>query len=119
MVEGQFIEPKDFRCFIYTIREARFYYESHYQDEDDFSFYDVMEPREILEQQKMRPTLDLYPFTKNELIPAGEEGYVERTPSFEKVSALLVKECSLSKKRQTSGLKSVNPCLSKDIYRMR
>lgn len=98
IVEGQFVEPKEFRRFIYTIREARFYYESHYQDEDGFSFYDVMEPREILEQQEMRPTLDFYPFTKKEFIRAGEEGYVERTPSYKKVAALLMKECSLSKK---------------------
>ncbi|KPB05699.1 SEC-C metal-binding domain-containing protein [Bacillus sp. CHD6a] len=99
ILEEGLIEMMDFRRFLNTIHEARIYYEYYDHDENGFSHYEVIYPKMILEQQKMRPSLDFYPFTKKELILAGEEDYVERTPSFKKVSALLVRECSLSKKQ--------------------
>ncbi|MCG1021507.1 SEC-C metal-binding domain-containing protein [Sutcliffiella horikoshii] len=98
MIEEELVEMKDFRRFLYTIKEAELYYKSHYHDEHGFSHYEVMQPKMILEQQEMRPSQNFYPFTKKELLRAGEEGYVERTASFKKVSALLRKECSLSQK---------------------
>ncbi|WP_404429479.1 hypothetical protein [Sutcliffiella horikoshii] len=99
LLEDGLIDMKEFRRFLDTIHEARFYYEYYDHNETGFSHYEVMYPKMILEQQQLRPSLKFFPFTKKELIRAGEEDYVERTPSFKKVSALLVKECSLSKKK--------------------
>ncbi|TYS59915.1 hypothetical protein FZC74_07105 [Sutcliffiella horikoshii] len=97
-IENGLIDMKEFRRFLDTIFEAKTYYEYINHDENGFSHYEVMDPEMVLEQQKLRPHLNFYPFTKKQLICAGDEDYVERTPSFKKVSSLLVKECSLSKK---------------------
>ncbi|WP_226681997.1 SEC-C metal-binding domain-containing protein [Sutcliffiella horikoshii] len=98
LIENGLVDMKEFRRFLDTIFEAKTYYEYIVRDENGFSHYEVMDPEMIIEQQNLRPHINFYPFTKKQLIRAGDEDYVERTASFKKVSALLVKECSLSKK---------------------
>ena len=41
----------------------------------------VINDRELLDEQRSRPSVDYYPFTKRELLRAGVPGFVDRTPA--------------------------------------
>lgn len=45
----------------------------------------VIDEKEILEEQKSRPNIGYYPFTKNELLQAGKPGYTDKTPELNKL----------------------------------
>ncbi|MCM3768753.1 hypothetical protein [Neobacillus niacini] len=49
-----------------------------YADQYGYSFWEVMNPSAILKEQASRTEIDYYPFTKKQLIEAGETDYVEQ-----------------------------------------
>ena len=40
----------------------------------------VFDAKKIVEEHRMRPGVDYYPFTKNQLLIAGDQDYVDKTP---------------------------------------
>ncbi|NLL51803.1 MAG: zinc chelation protein SecC [Peptococcaceae bacterium] len=54
-------------------------------------FYDgrVIDPQAVIEEQKSRPDIDYYPFTKSQLLKAGEPGYIDKTPSMNNLMVFL------------------------------
>ncbi|MFZ3590581.1 YecA family protein [Bacillus sp. DJP31] len=60
---------------------------SHYYKQARFSpsgigleDYRVINGKKLMEEHKKRPTIDYYPFTKKQLLKAGDPSYFERTP---------------------------------------
>ncbi len=47
-------------------------------------------PEEVKQEHKMREDLDYYPFTYGQVMKAGEEDYIDKTPEFYKLSRFLV-----------------------------
>lgn len=50
----------------------------------------VENPEEIKQEHNMRENLDYYPLTYSQVMKAGQEDYVDKTPEFYKLSRLLV-----------------------------
>lgn len=57
----------------------------------------VIDERKILEEHKMRADVDYYPFTKKQLLIAGEPGYVEKNLAMNSFLSFLGKQYELSK----------------------
>ncbi|GGM42445.1 preprotein translocase subunit SecA [Paraliobacillus quinghaiensis] len=62
-----------------------------------FGFSDerVVDPHKILAEHAKRPSVPFYPFTKEQLLKAGEPGYVDRTPAMKKFIQFLIKQHDL------------------------
>lgn len=57
----------------------------------------VIDERKIMEEHKMRADVDYYPFTKKQLLIAGEPGYVEKNQTMNNFLSFLGKQYELSK----------------------
>jgi hypothetical protein len=65
------------------VYDASDYYEQIEIDEDALIYdYRVVDPASIRKEQASRHDLDFYPFTRQELLKAGESNYVERNSHF-------------------------------------
>ena len=56
----------------------------------------VFDAEKIVEEQKMRASVDYYPFAKQQLLKAGEPDYVDRTPSMNNFISFLLKHYNLN-----------------------
>lgn len=61
------------------LSEAASYYGQIRLGRDGYYNARVNDVKEVLKEHRARPDLPFYPFTKEELLKAGEEGYVDRT----------------------------------------
>ncbi|GAE31395.1 YecA family protein [Alkalihalobacillus hemicellulosilyticus] len=72
-----------------VIHDAINYHQELESTNDGFSHYLVDDIEVVLQEQKSRVGLDYYPFTKEQLLQAGEPEYVDRNESYQQfVSAL-------------------------------
>jgi len=76
---GQEIE---FLTYAEVIDDAMRYYREITWDENGYSNYRVFDASQVIAEQHARPTIDYYPFTKEQLLTAGEPGFVERNTSY-------------------------------------
>jgi hypothetical protein len=72
----------DLRNYLTVMEDARVYYDQFKNDQIGFSNYRVFDPKQVKQEHKMRSNLSFYPFSKDQLLKAGEPGYVERNDSF-------------------------------------
>lgn len=56
----------------------------------------VFDAKKIVEEHRMRPGVDYYPFTKKQLLKAGDPGYVDKTPEMNSFINFLLKYYKLS-----------------------
>ncbi|MDF9409965.1 MAG: hypothetical protein A4E52_01007 [Pelotomaculum sp. PtaB.Bin013] len=56
----------------------------------------VFDAKKIIDEQKMRPGVHYYPFTKQQLLKAGEPDFIERTPAMSKLIRFLLEYYDLS-----------------------
>ncbi|MEK3882000.1 SEC-C metal-binding domain-containing protein [Paenibacillus sp. PL2-23] len=61
----------------------------YYVEDGIFRYISVSDEGHIWDEQKLRPTLDYYPFTKEQLLQAGEVDFVDRTPAHQAFAAFL------------------------------
>lgn len=75
-----------------VIKHADLYY-GHTHFDYDLGFYDerVFNPAKVVQEQKARPSLDYYPFTKSYLLKVGKPGHRDRTPAQKHLIDLLVR----------------------------
>lgn len=83
----EFMNVMSFACDFYG--QAR-YTSYGYQDER------VFDAKKIVEEHKMRPDVEYYPFTKKQLLKAGDPGYVDKTPEMNSFISFLLKHYRLS-----------------------
>ncbi|SNS88312.1 SEC-C motif-containing protein [Anaerovirgula multivorans] len=83
----EFMNVMSFACDFYG--QAR-YTSYGYQDDR------VLDAKKIVEEHRMRPGVDYYPFTKKQLLKAGDPDYVDKTPEMNSFISFLLKHYRLS-----------------------
>jgi hypothetical protein len=76
-------ERPDTIQYMHILYDAARYYEQIKPNEAGFGFCDerVFDPKKVMREQNARPDVNYYPFNKEQLIKAGEPGYIDRTPA--------------------------------------
>lgn len=94
----QYIE-KSFHLekYLLVIKEANSFYQQLDIGEDQFSNKRVYHPEKVKEEHEKRTDLEFYPFTKKQLLTAGEPGYIERNESYQQFVHFLLKTFHISK----------------------
>lgn len=87
----------DFLAYNQVIFDAMEFYQEMYIDRYGYSYWEVLEPLVILQEQASRKNLDYYPFSKKQLLEAGEIGYVERPKGYHQLISLFIHEYKLPK----------------------
>jgi hypothetical protein len=90
------IQP-DYHAFNRVIFDAMEYYQEIYVDSYGYSYWEVLDPLDVLEEQASRKNIDYYPFSKKQLLEAGETDYVERPKGFAQLLSLFTKEHRMPK----------------------
>jgi len=88
----------DVHSFFSVIHYAYLYNKGFYQDRHGFSFARVFDPEKVLKEQHMRKKLDYYPFTKEQLLRAGEAQYVDRNDSYKRFVNFLTENYKITRK---------------------
>ena len=82
MTESYTNQSIEFLTYADVIDDAMGYYREITWSGDGYSNYRVFDSSQVIAEQYARPTIDYYPFTKKQLLTAGEPGYVERNTSY-------------------------------------
>jgi hypothetical protein len=83
--------------YLIVMYDAAPYYREVRIDVHGFSNSRVFDPREVLREQQMRKDLDYYPFSKEQLLKAGEPGFVDRNESYKRFVHFLLKNFDMNK----------------------
>ena len=78
-----------------VINEASAYYGRIQSDLLGFSDERVFDPHKLLNEHNKRTDLAFYPFTKKQLLKAGEPDYIDKTPAMKKFIQLLMEQHNL------------------------
>lgn len=87
----------DYRAFNRVIFDAMEYYQEIHIDRYGYSYWEVLDPLVILEEQASRKNIDYYPFSKKQLLEAGETDYVERPKGYSQLLSLFTQEYRMPK----------------------
>lgn len=87
----------DYLAFSYVIFDAMEYYQEIHIDRYGYSYWEVLDPLVILEEQASRKNVDYYPFSKKQLLEAGETDYVECPKGYSQLLSLFTQEYRISK----------------------
>ena len=82
----------DYLAFNQVIFDAMEYYQEIYIDRYGYSYWEVLDPLVVLEEQASRRNIDYYPFSKKQLLEAGETNYVERPKGYSQLLSLFTQE---------------------------
>lgn len=88
----------DISSYLYVIEAASYYYQQIHTDFYGFSDHRVSDPYQILKEHQMRSNITYYPFTKKQLVKAGELNFIDKTPAMQRFIKLLQKEYNLTVK---------------------
>ncbi|MBL4953474.1 SEC-C domain-containing protein [Neobacillus sp. YIM B02564] len=91
----------DYLAFNYAIFDAMEYYQEIYIDRYGYSYWEVLDPLVVLEEQASRKNLDYYPFTKKQLLEAGETDFVEHPKGYSQLVSLFTQEYRMPKQEAT------------------
>jgi len=83
--------------FYSIIIEAVKYYENMMIDQEVFSDIDAEDPDEIKKEHEMRAELEFYPFTKKQLLAAGDIDFIDKNTSFLKFVTFLTNTYDLTR----------------------
>jgi hypothetical protein len=72
----------DFREYLAVIHDSNDYQKAIYINENGFSNLRVFDPKRVKQEQEMRKNVPYYPFTKQQLLTAGEPEFVDRNKSY-------------------------------------
>jgi hypothetical protein len=98
LVEKYTNEPVNFSEFISVMEHACSYYQQFRMDQFGFSQIRVFDAERVKQEHQMRKELDYFPFSKEQLVRAGEVGYVDRNTSYLQFVDFLTKNYEISKK---------------------
>lgn len=90
-------EPFHVQEYLSIINDASTYYEEIDIDRHIFSNMDVIDPEKVKREQQMRESVPFYPFTKKDLLRAGEPGYVERNESYRQFVRYLLQNFEITR----------------------
>lgn len=98
----------DYLAFHHVIFDAMEYYQEIYIDKYGYSYWEVLDPSAILEEQASRKNIDYYPFSKEQLLEAGKTDYVERPKGYSQLISLFTKEYRMPKQE---AMELVDDCI--------
>ncbi|OIK13533.1 SEC-C metal-binding domain-containing protein [Bacillus sp. MUM 13] len=96
LVEKYTAVSEDNSAFFRVFYDAMECYQEIYADRYGYSYWEVMNPLEVLEEQASRKNIDYYPFSKKQLLEAGVTDFVERPKGYSQLLSLLMKEYQMS-----------------------
>ncbi|TWD93193.1 SEC-C motif-containing protein [Neobacillus bataviensis] len=82
LLEKYMNEPVRLSDYLSVINHAISYYEQIKMDQFGFSNYRVFDPEKVTVEHKARKDLAFFPFSKVQLLRAGESEYIERNDSY-------------------------------------
>ncbi|MDQ6596264.1 hypothetical protein E2K98_23600 [Bacillus salipaludis] len=82
MLETFTKEPLRLREFLDVIHHANPYHKEISLNEEGFSNIRVYDPKRVKQEHRMRESVAFFPFTKKQLLKAGEAGFVEKNQSY-------------------------------------
>ncbi|GIP64042.1 preprotein translocase subunit SecA [Virgibacillus pantothenticus] len=97
MVEKYMKEDIDFKSFVDVIADSMHFCPEIVIDMEGFSHIDVLEPKKVKQEQKMRESVPFYPFTEQQLLEAGEPGFVDRNASYQQLVHFLTRNYEMDK----------------------
>lgn len=97
IVEKYMKNPIDVLEYLSVIEQAIHYYsEIRIDKKNIFSNIRVFDPERVLSEQKQRSELSYFPFTKLQLMNAGEPGFVDRNESYRRFVQFLLSRYEMS-----------------------
>lgn len=99
MVEFHTKMPLDLPVFQGIIEDANSYLQGYKKDDQGYSNVRVIDSTKVREEHEKRKYLPYYPFTKQELLKAGESGFVERNHSFEQFVNFLIQHYEINREK--------------------
>jgi hypothetical protein len=90
-------EQFDFYEFLHVIYSAAEFYGKVRLTMHGFCNNEILNPEEILREQKARPGVDFFPFTKSQLLQAGDPGFVDDSPAINRFARFLLAEYEMNK----------------------
>ncbi|MDB5084118.1 MAG: hypothetical protein JWN30_1004 [Bacilli bacterium] len=83
--------------FISILDDSESFYREIRLDTKGFSNSRVWDAERVKKEHRSRPDLSFYPFTKTQLLRAGEPGFVERNPSYESFVEFIMRNYDISR----------------------
>ncbi|SES62780.1 SEC-C motif-containing protein [Oceanobacillus limi] len=82
LLETYTTEPIDPSAYVSVIQDANMYQNRIFTDEEGYAHHRVHDTKQVKQQQQTRTDISYYNFTKEQLLQAGEPGFVERNESY-------------------------------------
>jgi len=79
---GRYTDKPDYRSYVDIIQDAAHYDQGILISNAGLSIYKVDDPEKVRYEHELRPTIDYYPFTKEEVLRASDDDYIDRTPEY-------------------------------------
>ncbi|MTT30427.1 hypothetical protein GMB86_00170 [Terrilactibacillus sp. BCM23-1] len=102
MIEKYTKETINLRDYFEVIHEANSYRKQTYIDENGFSNIRVFDPKRVKQEHQARKSVSYYPFTKQQLLKAGEPEFVERNKSYLQLVNFLTQNFELDREEADS-----------------
>lgn len=83
--------------YLNVIYQAASYYEEIRMEDNCFSNYRVFDSKKVLKEHMMRKNLEYFLFSKDQLLKAGEPGFVERNESYNRFVQFLLDNYEMKK----------------------
>jgi hypothetical protein len=97
------------REYLTVIYEANSFRKEHYSNGEGYSNVRVFDSKKVKQEQEARKTIPFYPFTKQQLLIAGEPGFVDRNSSYMQLVDFLLQNFEIDKVKADS---IVEECVS-------
>ncbi|MEI3611906.1 YecA family protein [Pseudogracilibacillus sp. SO30301A] len=91
MLEETTKESINIEEFLAVILNANSYFDEIHIDNELYSNFRVFDPERVLQEHQSRSSVPFYPFTKQQLLTAGEPGFVEKNQSYVQLVKFLTK----------------------------
>ncbi|GGA80067.1 SEC-C metal-binding domain-containing protein [Ornithinibacillus halotolerans] len=95
-------EKVELRAYFNVLHSANTYRKEHSVDSDGYSNLRVFDPSKVLAEHRKRENISYYPFTKGQLLKAGESGFVDRNRSYQQLVHYLTKNFVIKKNEADS-----------------
>ncbi|NWQ44002.1 SEC-C domain-containing protein [Bacillus sp. EB106-08-02-XG196] len=102
MLESYTKAKINIREYLNVIYEANTYRKENYSNEDGYSTLRVFDSKKVIKEQQARKTVPYFPFSKQQLLIAGEPGFVDRNISYTQLVNFLIQNFKINKVKADS-----------------
>jgi len=102
LLRKYFGEEADTAELFRVLYESLDYYEEIEMIGTSYAHADVWDPQRVIDEHRARPDVEYYPFTKNQLLRAGESGFVDRNAAHKEFVAFLAHNFEISPEKADS-----------------